>query len=106
VAPRTVEIALDEFDFAPDSLTFESGRPYRVMFRNVGTGFTSSEFFSAVLLRPEAPGTSDARTGQIELGSGASTVVEFVPVATGRYSFHCTHGMHELFGMSGEAEIH
>ena len=105
---KTVEIDLDEFHFAPDSLTFEAGSPYRVMFRNTGTGahnFTSSDFFSAVLLRPDTPGTSAALSGQIELAPGASSAVELVPVAPGLYSFRCTHGMHELFGMSGEAEI-
>jgi uncharacterized cupredoxin-like copper-binding protein len=58
-----------------------------------------------VLLRPDAPGTSAANTGQIELAPGASSAVELVPVAPGRYSFHCNHEMHELFGISGEAEI-
>ena len=105
---KSVEIDLDEFQFQPDSLSFEVGRPYRVTFRNTGAGghnFTSSELFSAVLLRPDAPGTAAAGKGQIELAPGASSTVELVPVTPGRYPFHCTHGMHELFGMSGEAQI-
>ena len=44
------------------------------------------------------------RIAQEDRGWGASSA-EFVPVSAGRYSFHCTRSMHELFGMSGDAEI-
>lgn len=107
-ASQSVEVELGEFHFAPASLNFEAMRPYRITFRNAGTfahNFTSTGFFSAVLLRPDGAGTAAAAAGQIELAPGASAVVELVAIEPGHYSFACTHGLHEIFGMSGEAVI-
>ena len=83
--------------------------PISITFRNIGKSahnFTSSEFFSAVILRPETPGAAAAQKGQIELTPAASTTVELVPVKAGRCPYVCTHPFHEVFGMSGVAVIH
>jgi uncharacterized cupredoxin-like copper-binding protein len=107
-AAKEVEVDLTEFHIDPAMLDFEAMHPYRITFRNLGTlahNFTSTGFFSAVLLRPDAPGTPSAAKGQIELTPGVSTVVELVPIKPGHYSFACTHPLHETFGMSGEAVI-
>jgi uncharacterized cupredoxin-like copper-binding protein len=108
-ASKAVEVDLSEYKIEPATLDFEAMHPYRITFRNLGKSahnFTSTGFFSAVLLRPDAPGTAPAVKGQIELAPGASSVVELVPIKPGRYPFACTHPLHEIFGMSGEAEIH
>jgi uncharacterized cupredoxin-like copper-binding protein len=108
-ASKAIEIDLSEFQIEPAMLDFEVMHPYRVTFRNIGKkahNFTSSGFFSAVLLRPEAEGSSAAAKAQIELAPGASSVVELVPIKPGRYPFACTHPLHEIFGMSGVAVIH
>ena len=106
---KAVEVDLSEFQIDPATLDFEAMHPYRITFRNIGKSahnFTSSEFFSAVILRPETPGAAAAQKGQIELTPAASTTVELVPVKAGRYPYVCTHPFHEVFGMSGVAVIH
>jgi uncharacterized cupredoxin-like copper-binding protein len=108
-AEKGIEVDLSEFQIDPATLDFEAMHPYRVTFRNAGKSahnFTSSEFFSAVVLRPDTPGAAAAQKGQIELTPGASSIVELVPVKPGRYSYRCTHPFHEAFGMSGVAVIH
>jgi uncharacterized cupredoxin-like copper-binding protein len=108
-AEKPVEVDLSEFQIDPATLDLMAMHPYRVTFRNAGKSahnFTSSEFFSAVILRPDTPGAAAAQKGQIELTPGASSVVELVPVKPGRYTYRCTHPFHEAFGMSGVAVIH
>ena len=108
-AAQTVEVALDEYHFAPEELAFKAGQPYRLVFSNSGSdahNFTSPEFFSAVLLRPGQPGGAvAARGGQIELAPGASSTVELVPVTKGSFPFKCTHPFHNIFGMTGMTVI-
>ena len=108
-AAKNVEVDLSEFQIDPAALDLEAMHPYRITFRNVGKSghnFTSSEFFSAVVLRSDTPGAAAAGKGQIELAPGAASVVELVPVKAGRYAYRCTHPFHEAFGMSGVAVIH
>ena len=108
-AAKAIEVDLSEFQIEPAMLDLEVMHPYRITLRNIGKkahNFTSSGLFSAVLLRPGAPGTAPAAKGQIELAPSASSVVELVPIKSGHYPFACTHPLHEIFGMSGEAVIH
>src|SRR5512133_3634450 len=63
---KIVEVDLSEFQIEPATLDLEAMHPYRITFRNIGRSahnFTSSQFFSAVLLRPDTPGAAAAQKG-------------------------------------------
>jgi len=106
---RTVEIALDDFDFNPQDLTLEANRPYKLHFVNKGSGghnFDSPAFFRTAQFRSGAA-TDRVRAsgGIVELARGESLDLYVVPATAGTYPVECSHTLHASFGMIGSVVV-
>lgn len=103
-----VDVVLEEFDFAPDHLLFEHGRPYRLHMENRGSGghnFAAPTFFDAVALRDNAVAAEARATGGVELARGEVKDVYLVPLQAGTFPLECSHLLHPIFGMTGEIVV-
>lgn len=102
---QTVEVRLSSYDYTPEEIRLEAGRPYALKLTNVadmGHDFTAPEFFAAARVRPAD--ASKIADGQIELAPGATATVHLVPMA-GTYKLVCTHTGHALLGMTGRIVV-
>jgi len=110
-AARSVEVDLSEFEFAPNSLTFDRSQPYRLVLRNDGSfthTFTSKGFFQAIAAQKLVSATGVQTLPyieQIEVPAGGSKELDFVAERAGRYPLECSVFMHAAFGMTGEIVI-
>ncbi len=100
--PRTVEVHLANFDFAPREIRLRAGEPIVLRLVNDARGghnFAAPEFFAA------AQGLSGPVTdGKVELAGHASADISLTPAA-GTYRLRCTHTLHASFGMTGEIVV-
>ena len=107
----TVEVALSEYAFAPAALTFEAGRPYRLLLRNQGSSthtFTSTGFFQAIAAQKLVSASGEDALPyieRIEIPSGGSKELYFVAVRAGSYPLECSVLLHDSFGMTGDITI-
>ena len=101
-APRTVEIRLSSFDFAPSQIRLRAGEPVTLHLVNTGRGghnFSAPQFFAA------ARGVSGpVSRGAVEVGANASADIRLTP-ARGHYRLRCTHTLHTAFGMTGSITV-
>ena len=101
-APRTVEVRLSSFAFAPRTISLPAGRPVILHLVNSGSGghnFSAPQFFAA------ARGVSGpVRNGAVEVPGHQSVDIRLTP-ARGSYRLRCTHTMHTAFGMSGTITV-
>jgi plastocyanin len=103
---QTVEIDLDSFSIAPQSLHLKQGTPYRLHFVNKsskGHNYDAPQFFAALAIAPDDQ--AKVVKGKLELGEGESADVKAVPDKAGKYAVQCSHFLHASFGMTGEAVI-
>jgi len=85
---QEVTIEGSEYKFSVSSLTFKSGVPTRITFKN--TGKMEHDFvIDELSINTEI------------LSPGEEAVVEFTPEA-GTYTFYCSVGAHRALGMEGE----
>ena len=101
-SPRTVEVQVSSFAFAPETIHLAAGRRVTLHLVNTGRGghnFAAPEFFAAA-----ADVSGPVTEGKVEVGSRASVDVTLTPAA-GRYRLRCTHTMHTAMGMSGEIVV-
>jgi plastocyanin len=100
-APRTVDVQLTSFDFAPRELRLRAGAPVILRLTNPGGGghnFSAPSFFAAAAI---APGQNVIlRDGAIEVPSRQTVTLRLTP-ARGSYRLRCTHTLHTAFGMRG-----
>jgi uncharacterized cupredoxin-like copper-binding protein len=102
---------LTEYHFAPSALTFEAGRPYRLVLRNAGSSthtFTSQGFFQAIAVQKLASASGEQDQPyieNIEVPAGGSKELTFLPVRPGSYPLACSVFLHDSFGMTGEVTI-
>ena len=102
----TVPLAMANYQFTPDALLFRANLPYRFrLTNNAGGGhsFDAPEFFAAVTVVPEDQ--AKIVKGEIEVESGQTVEVKFVPTVSGTYRFHCSHFLHASFGMTGTVVV-
>ena len=102
---ETYEVRLSSYDYTPEDISLQAGRPYALKLTNVadiGHDFTAPEFFAAAGVRPSD--AAQIADGQIELAPGASATVHLVPAA-GTYKLACTHTGHALLGMTGKIVV-
>jgi plastocyanin len=102
----TVPLAITNYQFTPDALQFRANLPYRFrLTNNAGGGhsFDAPEFFAAVAVVPEDQ--AKIVNGEIEVESGQTVEVRFVPKVSGTYNFHCSHFLHAGFGMTGTVVV-
>jgi uncharacterized cupredoxin-like copper-binding protein len=101
-SPRTVEVRLSNFDFAPGEIRLRAGEPIVLRLVNDAGGghnFTAPSFFAAAS-RVSGP----VRQGRVELAGHQSAEVRLTP-ARGHYRLRCTHTLHAAFGMTGEIVV-
>jgi len=101
-APATVQVQLANFEFTPNTIVLDHGRPYVLRLVNVASGghdFSATEFFAAAAVAPTD--RSLIQEGVVEVPSGQVREIHLTAPAAGSYKLKCTHSFHKLFGMSG-----
>jgi len=102
-----IDIAMANFNYTPSRIVLRHGEAYVLHFTNAAKGghdFTAKSFFSAA----HVVGTDAARTlsGTVALHGGESRDIRLVaPAIVGIYQVHCSHFLHESFGMKGEIVV-
>lgn len=100
--PRTVEVRLSSFDFAPSAIHLRAGQPVVLHLTNTASGghnFAAPQFFAA------AKGIGGpVRGGKVEVAGHQSADVRLTP-ARGTYRLRCTHRFHTTFGMTGSIVV-
>ena len=101
-APSTVQIRVWSFGFAPSPIALKAGQPVTLQFVNQsgsGHDFTAQRFFeSSRIVAGSAP------KGEIELHAHETKAVTLIPQA-GTYPAHCSHFLHESFGMHDQIVV-
>jgi plastocyanin len=101
-AAPTVQVRVWSYGFAPQPIQLAAGRPVTLQFVNqAGSGhdFTAKEFFAASTITAGA-----APNGKIELSGHETKTITLVPKA-GTYKAHCSHFLHESFGMHDDIVV-
>jgi len=111
-AMETVTVVLEEHSYTPDLLTFEKGKPYRLVIQNKGSKdhyFTAPEFFKAMALRKAQSKDGEIKAPYLKAvevyKNNAAVEVFFVPVKPGTYPLYCTIDDHREKGMEGKIVI-
>ena len=109
---ETVQVSLTEYVFAPSTLVFQGGVPYKLEIMNKGSMkhyFTAEGFFKAIATRKiqsNADGEIKAPYFMaIEVFPGRSLDLYFIPVKNGSYELLCTIEGHAGKGMVGQIRI-
>lgn len=95
--PPVQTINLVSYSYSPTPIRLHAGQPVTLLFVNrsgSGHDFTARSFFRSARILAGRVGD-----GEVELRGGQSASVTLIPVA-GRYSVHCSHPFHKMFGMS------
>lgn len=103
-AAETVELVMTEYRFAPDHLSFEHGRPYRLVLENCGAElheFTAPEFLAAIAL--DNPGVLASGGKEVVVRPGQRAELRFVALRPGRFAMSCAD--HDWAGMVGEITV-
>ena len=101
VAPTTT-IHLSNFKILPGPIQLAAGKPVTLVFVNdsgSGHDFTARQFFAASKIT-----AGSAPNGRIEFTGHETKSITLVPAA-GTYQAHCSHFLHESFGMSDEIVV-
>jgi uncharacterized cupredoxin-like copper-binding protein len=102
--PKRIEIDLANFKFVPDRIVLRHGESYVLHFVNQAGGghdFVAKAFFAAARVDPAD--AAKVRNGEVELEGGEAVDVRLTaPAAGAAYEVHCSHFMHQTFGMKGE----
>jgi len=100
--PSTVQIRVWSFGFAPSPIALRAGQPVTLQFVNQSGSshdFTAPRFFeTSKILAGAAP------KGEIELRAHETKTVTVVP-QPGTYPAHCSHFLHESFGMHDQIVV-
>ena len=103
----TVRVDMSESIFTPESLTLETGQPYKLEIVNTGTGkhyFTAEGFYQSVAFRKAQTSEGEYKAPYfkaIEVFPGDQVDLYFVPVVQGVFGSLCTIAGHEEAGMHG-----
>jgi plastocyanin len=103
---KRIEVDLSNYAFAPKELHLQHGTPYVLHLVNTAGkshNFSASEFFASSTIAPEDQ--SRVAKGAVELDEQQSADVRLVPNTPGSYDVHCSHFLHESFGMSGKVIV-
>jgi uncharacterized cupredoxin-like copper-binding protein len=98
--PVRVDVAMIDYRFSPDHLTFEHGVRYRLHLENRGKEtheFTAPTFFSAAKL--DNPEALNREHTEVVMQPGESKDVFLTPGPAGAYDLRC--GDHDWDGMVG-----
>ncbi len=101
-----IDVTLSSFRFDPDEIVLVHGHRYVLHFVNASSGghdFVAKDFFSAATIAPDE--RQKVGKGEVELKGNAQADVVVTAPAPGTYEFHCSHFMHESFGMKGRIVV-
>lgn len=102
-----VDVELSSFKFTPAVITLQHGRAYLLHFTNTSSGghdFVAKDFFATAKMTPTERRVLD-KGGSVELSGGEQRDVRLIAPAAGRYTVHCSHFLHETFGMKGRIDV-
>ena len=101
-SPQAVTIGVTSYSFTPNPIHLKAGEPVTLTFVNKGGhghDFTAKEFFGASSISAgAAPG------GKVELGGNETKSITLTPRA-GTYPAHCSHFLHQSFGMTAQIVV-
>ena len=106
-----VEVALDDFSFAPQVIELERLRPTVLRLKNIGTqthDMSGGNFFQVALIRQISVGAGRVVTPyiqSIQIRPKQLAEVWLLPVRTGSYSFQCNVMGHLERGMEGRVQV-
>ncbi len=105
--PKTIALALNEFQFKPAEITVNVGQPIKLVLKNNGTvlhDFVSTDAMVDVMkehgARHDMSGMQTAMHATIE--AGQQSTLEFKATKAGTYTFYCTVAGHQEAGMVGK----
>ena len=105
--PKTMTVALNEFQFQPSEITVGVGQPVKLVIKNNGTvlhDFVSDDAMVEVMAEHGAehdmPGMAPKMHAAIE--AGQQSTLEFKATQAGTYTFYCTVPGHKEAGMVGK----
>jgi uncharacterized cupredoxin-like copper-binding protein len=110
-AAETVTIELGEMYFKPTDLTFEAGKPYKLVMTNAGEKkheFAAEAFMRATAFRKVEDADAEVKVPffrEIELFAGQSVEVLFIPIVPGTYEMLCELEGHREAGMEGTITV-
>lgn len=99
------QVELSNFEFSPEALHLQAGRPYALRLVNAasnGHSFAAPEFFAAA--RIDAADAARVADGEVDLEGGETAIIHLVPAA-GSYDLVCTHFGHAALGMKGRIDV-
>ncbi len=108
---ETVTLEMDEFTFAPEPLTFEVGKPYKLEIVNIGLEkhyFTAEEFYRSVAFRKAQDSSGEIKAPYfkaIEIFPGEQADLYLIPTKAGDYDSICTIEGHAGAGMHGHITV-
>lgn len=94
-----VQVRVWSYGFAPNPIHLAAGQPVTLQFVNQSGSshdFTAKEFFAASQISAGA-----APAGKIDLRGHETKTITLMPRA-GTYPAHCSHFLHEGFGMKDQ----
>lgn len=103
---QDIEIVLQSFSFTPNMLHLQRNTTYTLHLTNhaaSGHSFSAPELFGAVTIPSEEKGKITG--GKIEVPGGQTVDVTFTPIMAGTYRIICSHFLHSVMGMHGEAVV-
>jgi plastocyanin len=104
--PQIAQVTMTNFAFTPKSLHLKRDVRYRLHFVNSGSSahnFDAPEFFAAVTVMPQDQ--AKVSDGKVEVDESEAVDVTVTPRKAGTYPVKCSHFLHTMFGMTGEAVI-
>lgn len=109
---ETISVSLSEFTFTPSTLRLKKDVPYKLEIKNNGTTkhyFVSESFFKAIATRKVQSNTDGEIKAPyftaLEVFSGRSLDLYFIPVKKGSHDLKCTIKGHAEAGMVGKIII-
>lgn len=108
---EVIRIEMSEFTFAPNDITLEAGKPYKLELVTVGTvkhEFTAHDFFPSAAWRKAQSAESEVKAPfftEIEVFPGKQIDLYLVPVTPGTYELVCEIAGHLEAGMRGTITV-
>ncbi len=105
---KRIDIALSNFKYTPNRIVLHHGVSYVLHFANQASGghdFVAKAFFDAARVDPRDTGR--IKDGEVALSGGETADIHLTaPAQAGAvYKVHCSHFMHQSFGMTGEIVV-
>jgi plastocyanin len=104
---KTVTVSLSNYAFTPSTLNLRVGQPYHLIFASTVTkdhDFSAPQLFKSGIVA-DGDKSKISEDGEVEVDEGSTVTVDFAPEKAGIYPFECTHFMHSMMGMHGQAIV-